>query len=32
LPGFANATNDPLKPNAATLSRGDLITFGAASK
>src|SRR5947209_19905504 len=23
----ANATNDPLKPNAATLSRTDLITF-----
>jgi nicotinamidase-related amidase len=32
MPGFSNPTNDPLKPNAATLSRGDLITFGAASK
>jgi nicotinamidase-related amidase len=32
MPGFSNATNDPLKPNAATLSRGDLITFGSASK
>ena len=27
-PGFANATNDPLKANAATLTRSDLVSFG----
>jgi nicotinamidase-related amidase len=32
MPGFANAANDPLKQQAATLSRGDLITFSDASK
>src|SRR5579864_544540 len=32
MPGFANAANDPLKPQAATLSRGDLITFAAVAK
>ena len=31
-PGFANAANDPLHANAVTLSRGDLITFGTATK
>jgi nicotinamidase-related amidase len=31
-PGFANPTNEPLRPTAATLSRVDLITFGAAAK
>jgi nicotinamidase-related amidase len=31
-PGFNNPTNDPLKPNAATLPRGDLVSFGSASK
>jgi nicotinamidase-related amidase len=31
-PGFANPVNDPLHSGAVTLSRGDLITFGAASK
>jgi nicotinamidase-related amidase len=32
MPGFANASNDPLKPQAATLSRGDLVTFCMVSK
>jgi nicotinamidase-related amidase len=32
MPGFGNATNDPLKQQAATLSRGDLITFSNAAK
>lgn len=32
MPGFGNAANDPLKPQAATLSRGDLITFAPVSK
>ena len=27
MPGYANATNTPLKPKAATLSRSDLITY-----
>jgi nicotinamidase-related amidase len=31
-PGFANAANDPLHMGAVTLSRGDLITFGTATK
>ncbi len=32
MPGFANATNDPLKPQTATLTRSDLITFANAAK
>jgi nicotinamidase-related amidase len=32
MPGFSNPTNDPLKAQAATLSRSDLISFGSASK
>lgn len=32
MPGFANANNNPLQPQTATLSRGDLITFSAAAK
>ena len=32
MPGFGNATNDPLKPQSATLTRGDLVTFGVVSK
>jgi nicotinamidase-related amidase len=31
-PGFSNPTNDPLHANAATLTRSDLISFGAMSK
>jgi len=32
MPGFGNAMNNPLQPTAATLSRSDLITFGATNK
>ena len=32
MPGFANASNNPLQPQAATLSRGDLLSFSAAAK
>jgi nicotinamidase-related amidase len=32
MPGFANATNDPLKAQAGTLTRGDLVTFNVVSK
>jgi nicotinamidase-related amidase len=32
MPGFANAANNPLQPQAATLSRSDLITFASAAK
>jgi hypothetical protein len=32
MPGFSNASNNPLQPTAATLSRSDLITFGATNK
>jgi nicotinamidase-related amidase len=32
MPGFANADNNPLQPTAATLTRGDLITFTAVAK
>ena len=32
MPGLSNPTNDPLKAQAATLSRSDLITFGSVSK
>jgi hypothetical protein len=31
-PGFANSSNEALRANAATLSRGDLIGFGQSSK
>jgi nicotinamidase-related amidase len=32
MPGFANADNNPLQPTAATLTRGDMITFTAVAK
>ena len=31
-PGFANPTNEQLRPNAVTLSRSDLISFGSSAK
>jgi nicotinamidase-related amidase len=32
MPGFANPTNESLRPTAATLSRVDLISFGSSDK
>jgi nicotinamidase-related amidase len=32
MPGFSNPSNNPLQPQAATLSRSDLIAFGPTSK
>jgi nicotinamidase-related amidase len=32
MPGFSNPMNNPLMPTAATLTRTDLVSFGAASK
>jgi nicotinamidase-related amidase len=32
MPGFANATNEPLKPTAATLTRSDMVSFNTVAK